>query len=285
MSSIAANGGTVRQGDEKGRSQLTLRLVSALVLAPVFLLGIYLGSLWFAVLIGVAVAVMAWEWARLCHGGTFAPDGIVVPAATLGALAAAAAGYFEAAAAVALAGALLAWTLAAALRKPLSFWAGTGTLLIALAGVALLWLREGAASGALLTVWFFGAIWLTDIAAYFTGRAFGGPKLAPAISPNKTWAGLIGGVTASAAFSAAWPGWLAGQGVWSMAAAGALLAVLAQLGDLMVSRVKRLARVKDTGRLIPGHGGLLDRADGFLLAGALVAVGMLAGWENALPWQ
>jgi len=285
MSSIAASGGTVPQGEGARRSQLSLRIASALVLAPGVVLCIFLGPPWFDALVAVAIAVMAWEWARLCHEGAFAPDGLVVPAVALGALVAAALGEVAAAVWIALAGGGGAWALAAALRRTLPIWAGTGTLLIALAGIGLVWLRGGTVSGALLTLWFFGAIWMTDTFAYVAGRAIGGPKLAPAISPGKTWAGLLGGVVASAGFSAVWPGWLAGQGAARMALAGAAIAVVAQVSDLTVSKVKRRAHVKDSGRLIPGHGGLLDRADGFLLTGTAVLALALAGAERALPWQ
>jgi CDP-diglyceride synthetase len=116
MSFIAANGGTVQQGD-KNRSQLMLRVASAVVLAPVVLLCIHFGAPWFTVLIGVAVTVMAWEWSRLCHEGAFAPDGLIAPAVALVALVFAALGHFALAAAITLGGAAIAWGLAAALRR------------------------------------------------------------------------------------------------------------------------------------------------------------------------
>src|SRR3546814_10939385 len=98
MSSIAANGGTVRRADEAGRSQLTLRVASALVLAPAVVACIYFGSPGYHVLVGAAVAVMAWEWARLCHDGGFAPDGLLLPVVSLAALVAAALGHLQPAA-------------------------------------------------------------------------------------------------------------------------------------------------------------------------------------------
>lgn len=284
MSSIAANGGTVPLGEDAGRSQLKVRIASALVLAPIVAVCIYFGSPWFDLLAAAAVAVMAWEWARLCGESAFAPDWLLVPAVALAALIVAAQDNLQLAASISVAGAVVVTGLAFILRRPLPMWAGGGTLLIALAGAALVWLRGDTPSGALLALWFFGTIWMTDIFAYVAGRAIGGPKLAPAISPKKTWAGLIGGVVASATFSALWPGWIAGQGIGRMALWGAGIAVVAQVSDLTVSRVKRLVHVKDTGRLIPGHGGLLDRVDGFLLTGAVVFLLALSGRGGALPW-
>lgn len=142
--------------------------------------------------------------------------------------------------------------------------------------VALLVLRDRA-DGFLLTLWTFIAVWATDIGAYFAGRAIGGPKLAPRISPSKTWAGLGGGVAAAWGAGAL----VASQGQLPAALLylGAPMAVLAQAGDLFESWLKRRAGVKDSGTLLPGHGGVLDRLDGLvpvaIVMGALVAWGWL----------
>ena len=113
-----------------------------------------------------------------------------------------------------------------------------------------------------LVFWVMIVTWATDIFAYFAGRGIGGPKLAPRISPNKTWAGLIGGIVGAAVM-----GWLAASyfGLGSpFLYVGGLMAVLAQAGDLFESWLKRRAGVKDSGTLLPGHGGVLDRLDGLL---------------------
>lgn len=149
--------------------------------------------------------------------------------------------------------------------------------------VALLWLRHQPAHGRETILWVLACIWATDIGAYFVGRAAGGAKLAPRISPGKTWAGLVGGMAWAAVASAA-IGYAFGLGeTVPLAVAGAALAVVGQAGDLLESAAKRRAGVKDSGHLIPGHGGLLDRIDG--LMAVLVAVGIArllagAGW----PW-
>lgn len=134
---------------------------------------------------------------------------------------------------------------------------------------ALLWLRE-LPPGAWLVLWVFVLTWATDIFAYLTGRAFGGPKLAPAISPNKTWSGLLGGIVGAgiAAGFVAYRGELPQQ----FLLAAPLFAAAAQAGDLFESALKRRAGVKDAGSLLPGHGGVLDRLDGLVPVAVLTAL-------------
>lgn len=143
-------------------------------------------------------------------------------------------------------------------------WRLAGLAYVAIPCAALVWIR-GHDTGADLVLSLLLIVWATDIGAYFAGRTIGGAKLAPAISPNKTWAGLGGGALAAAivamicsTFSPVPAHWA--HGVWM----GPLLAILAQAGDLFESWLKRRAGVKDSGTLIPGHGGLLDRVDGLV---------------------
>lgn len=149
--------------------------------------------------------------------------------------------------------------------------------------VALLWLRHQPVHGRETIVWLLACIWATDIGAYFVGRAAGGAKLAPSISPGKTWSGLLGGMAWAAVASAA-VGFAFGLGeTISLAVIGVVLAVVGQGGDLLESAAKRRAGVKDSGRLIPGHGGLLDRIDGLIAVLVAVGIARLAagpGW----PW-
>lgn len=176
-------------------------------------------------------------------------------------------------------------------------WRATGGGLARLVALVAGLLYIGAAAavlegaGQFLLILMIGVTIFTDTGAYFSGRAIGGPKIAPAISPSKTWAGLIGGMAASALWMVAWAAYLndpiAGIGprfelgldlgtgnVLLLAALGAGLAVVAQAGDFFESWLKRKAGVKDSSRLIPGHGGIFDRVDG-LLPVALV-VGLLS---------
>lgn len=132
-------------------------------------------------------------------------------------------------------------------------------------GCAALWVLAAGPEGRTALFYVVLAVWATDIGAYAAGRAIGGPKLAPRLSPKKTWAGLIGGMTA-AALAGAGVALAAGGPIVAAAALAAALAVVGQAGDLFESWSKRRAGVKDSGRLIPGHGGLLDRIDGLLAA-------------------
>jgi len=156
--------------------------------------------------------------------------------------------------------------------------AGFGYALVP--ALALLWIRDRAQAdghfiGLELLVWVFITTWSVDIGAYFAGRTFGGPRLAPSISPNKTWSGLAGGVVAATLFGALWARttglpdallWLAPP-----------LALAAQGGDLFESGLKRRAGVKDSGTWLPGHGGALDRLDGLVVIATLTAAAALAG--------
>ncbi|MBY0581730.1 MAG: phosphatidate cytidylyltransferase [Sphingomonas sp.] len=141
-------------------------------------------------------------------------------------------------------------------RRAMTGW---GVLYVSLPVMGLLLIRNQH-DGVILTFWALALVWACDIGAYFAGRAIGGPKLAPAVSPNKTWAGLIGGVGAAAIFGGVMHHY-AGL-PWRLTLATPVLAVLAQSGDLFESWMKRRAGVKDSGNLLPGHGGLLDRLDG-----------------------
>lgn len=156
-------------------------------------------------------------------------------------------------------------------------WTVGGILYIAPAAAMLLMLREGENGFAnVLTV--IALVAAIDIGAYFTGRSIGGPKIAPSISPSKTWAGLLGGVLGatgllwlSAGLSGATAAW------WQVLALGAVAAVIAQAGDFFESWMKRRAGVKDSGRLIPGHGGLFDRVDGLIAVCFVLAILTLGG--------
>ena len=160
-------------------------------------------------------------------------------------------------------------------------WQVSGFIYALVPALALLWIRErfqvnGAPLGAELLLWVFITTWSVDIGAYFAGRTIGGPKLAPAISPNKTWAGLVGGMIAAALFGGLWVYLLQLPHILYWLAPP--FAVAAQLGDLFESWLKRRAGVKDSGTWLPGHGGALDRLDGLVVVATLTAAAMMAGW-------
>ena len=143
------------------------------------------------------------------------------------------------------------------------------------AALALLWVRERADNGIALVLWVFIIVWATDIGAYFTGRTIGGPKLAPAISPGKTWAGFYGGIAAATLLGGAWALFVELHPLVLLLAP--LFSVASQGGDLFESWMKRKAKVKDSGRWLPGHGGVFDRLDGLLPVVILTALAVIAG--------
>ena len=155
-------------------------------------------------------------------------------------------------------------------------WKVAGFIYALIPALALLWIRDRAPQGLELLLWVFIVTWTTDIGAYFAGRAIGGPKLAPRISPNKTIAGLVGGMISATLAGYAWAeAWsLSGTLFWL----APLLAVAAQGGDLFESWMKRRAGVKDSGNWLPGHGGALDRLDGLVVVATITAGAQLAGW-------
>ena len=233
---------------------------------------------------------MGMEWAEIIGLRSHASPGMVLP--LVGALAGfeAAAGQTADALATVVVFAVVAWWLArrsdagrSALtprglgRKATGRWAAGGVAYIGVAIVALCLLRG---LGREMLVFLVVVVWASDIGAYAVGRLAGGRKLAPSISPGKTWSGAFGGLGAAVVV-----GWLLAAvagvpGRWGVAAAAGVLAVASQVGDLFESWVKRQFGVKDSGWLIPGHGGVLDRLDGVLAAapaGVVLAWVMLGG--------
>jgi len=155
-------------------------------------------------------------------------------------------------------------------------WQAAGFLYALVPALALLWIRDRAPQGLELLLWVFIVTWSTDIGAFFAGRAIGGPKLAPSISPNKTVAGLIGGMISAALAGYAWAELTSLSATLFVLAP--LFALAAQGGDLFESGLKRRAGVKDSGSWLPGHGGALDRLDGLVVVATLTALAQIAGW-------
>ncbi len=154
-------------------------------------------------------------------------------------------------------------------------WNIGGFVYALIPALAMLWVRDRSADGLALILWVFIVTWATDIGAYFVGRAFGRAKLAPSISPNKTWAGLYGGIAGAALLAGAWA-LLTGLNS-ALLLLAPMFALAAQAGDLFESWMKRRAGVKDSGDWLPGHGGLLDRLDGLVPVAILTAAAQLAG--------
>jgi phosphatidate cytidylyltransferase len=262
-------------------------MVSALAMMPVALGLVILGGWPFACLVGLAVVFIAIEWRQLTRARFGRDDGILagVSVAVLGlvVMLLAASGQPSQALLALLAGALISGVVAWRLRMP-PLWIGLGAAYLALPALALVWLRGLPQFGLQLVVWLLVVVWTTDILAYVVGRKVGGARLAPVISPGKTWSGLCGGVVA-AALAGALTAWAIGsERLLQAAGLGGLLAVVSQIGDLIESFLKRRAGVKDSGTLIPGHGGVLDRLDGLILAAPVLALLGLVFGASVLPW-
>lgn len=240
-----------------GLGDLGLRLVYGALLAAVALALLWAGSIPFAALILAIALVMSWEWARVVRSNTNDATLWVHMASVTAAIVLAAIGYAALGAAAVVIGAILVCLLQFGNRPVLS---ALGVLYAGMPAVALLWLRSQEPLGFEAALFVFAVVWATDIAAYFTGRTVGGPKLAARISPKKTWSGFFGGVLAAAAAGYGFAIWV-GAPALPLALLSGVLSVLGQIGDLFESGLKRHFDVKDSSNLIPGHGGFLDRMD------------------------
>jgi phosphatidate cytidylyltransferase len=248
-------------------SELVLRINSALVLVALTLALTYAGSRTFAALILFASALMSWEWARVVRSrGT---DSIFV----LQIVAIAIAGlltlkkYHALAVAVIMAATWLAfWAHRRARLTSDPWWSAAGVYYAGFPAIALIAIRQDPEYGFYAILYLFLVVWSADTGAFFSGRWLGGPKLAPTISPNKTWTGLIGGALAASLAGVLFALWYGGTSVPILAGLSFGLAIVSQCGDLGESFIKRFFGVKHTSGLIPGHGGVLDRLDGLVFA-------------------
>lgn len=273
------------------RNPLLLRVATGLVLVVVALAAVWFGGMAFAALVAAATLVMFSEWAvmhrlgrltRLIGLGSiafvilFTNAGSISMAFTILGL-----GAFCVASQAAMSG---TWLASRKIDWRAAMVASLGVLFCALPALALIWVRN-LTLGLQATVYLLVIVWATDIAAYFAGRAIGGAKLAPSISPNKTWAGAVGGVVGAmlvaGGLAIAFLASVGGQGAWKFIGIAAALSALSILGDLFESWLKRRAGVKDSGSILPGHGGVMDRLDGLVpvaIAGA--ALFAVTGWAG-----
>lgn len=269
-------------------SNLALRTLSSLVLVPLALFALWFGGAPFLALVAVAALLMLGEWASIA--GAMRPRvwQMLVGAPLVYALWLATNGGTLESIGLALVATVVVAQVAAQIDKWVGPWSILGSLYVALPSVALVWLRQGAPAlegqdspeaGFRIVVWLFGVVWASDIFAYVAGRSIGGPKLAPAISPGKTWAGLLGGMAGASVIGWAVGAFFGHASALSIGLASGGLAVVAQIGDLAESAFKRRFGVKDSGAIIPGHGGVLDRLDALLFVSVVVALGALVGWR------
>jgi len=268
-----------REGATSRKPEVLKRVASAIVLAAVAL-GATIASPWtFLFLVIVAGMIVVWEWGRLTRGTGF--DGTaLIEAVTVAVIAILVAlGRPDLALfALAAAGATIGLV---GLAPDIRGWSVAGLAYATLPAWALVWLRSDLSLGATAVLYLFAVAWTTDTASYASGRLIGGPKLAHRISPRKTWSGFIVGALTPALVGIAFATALKSTSTLRLALVSVGLALACQLGDLIESWVKRRFGAKDMSQLIPGHGGLLDRIDGLLLAAVLA--GLIALRDPANP--
>jgi phosphatidate cytidylyltransferase len=263
---------------------LVLRVVSSLILFAVIGTVIWLGPPAFDLFILVCGVVLAHEWRRLFGEDLWTVPTLVLFLAIIATIVVASQLRPLYGLAVCGLGTIAAYAAEAVVRRGTAAWFAIGALYICLPATSLIAIARDPDWGRQTVIFAIIAVAATDIGAYFTGRALGGPKLAPRISPKKTWAGLAGGGLA-AALAGAVLGEIFGFPAWLGAALGAALAVISQMGDLFESSIKRRFGVKDSGGIIPGHGGLFDRVDGHLAAACAVAAAHWATGGSVLTWR
>lgn len=249
-------------------------------LAAMVVAAIYYGAPYVALFAALAAGAGAREWHRMVGERVFGPIFFLTTASIIAALAAEVLWPFDALSWLILAGGGVAAALFASIRGHYPLWHGAGPLYLGVAMLAVVLLRE-TPHGAWIIVGMFLAIWSADTGALFAGNLIGGPKMWPAISPSKTWAGTLGGIATAAIVEAIFIKVLGGNAVFA-ALFGAGVAVVSVLGDLFESWVKRVFQRKDSGGMIPGHGGVLDRIDSTLAVAPLVALLVLVAGINPL---
>lgn len=262
---------------------LRLRVLSAAVLAPAVLTCVWFGGIPFLILMLAATLGLCLEWSRLHRWRDTAPATIVLIVAACGSVVAA--GLDQGVIALAILG----------LSLPVLLWVvprdgpATGVLGLPYVGAgaaALTWLRADDAVGREDMFFLLFLVWASDVGAYMAGRLIGGPRLAPAISPNKTWSGAIGGLCTAVGVALAICFMIQAPGsIVASVLMAACLGVVAQAGDLFESAIKRQVGAKDSGHIIPGHGGLLDRLDALLAAAPVAALLALAAGRGVVLWQ
>ncbi|MBK8157422.1 MAG: phosphatidate cytidylyltransferase [Rhodospirillaceae bacterium] len=296
----------------KKPSNLTVRIISALVLIPIVLAVGYIGHPWFDLFVILFAGIMAWEWARIAGRRRNPAD--PSPAArlpvgnwTLGSIGLI---FVVVNVLVMVRGPLIEnwpaefdyslWNILKLLiaavvgatifalyeNRSRAIWFGIGAIYILAPSLAVLWVRDDPVTGQgiLLLTWILALVIATDTGAYAAGRSIGGPKLAPRISPNKTWAGLLGGMVSAALVGLVFGLFLNLPSIWKLMILSAGLAVIEQVGDLLESAFKRRFGMKDSSHIIPGHGGVLDRVDGLLAVSVAVAALDYFGEGSVLSW-
>ncbi|MDM9629710.1 phosphatidate cytidylyltransferase [Rhizobium sp. S152] len=256
------------------QTELRLRIISGIILAAVVLAATWYGGLAFRLLAALIGILIYYEWSTITRLQAENPLANIVGWIGQAAIAAA---VIAASAGTALVVLIVCFAVAIGfvLMDGTSRWFPTGVIYAGLTGIALAGLRGADSAGLVAMLFLFAVVWATDILAYFVGRAIGGPKLAPRISPGKTWSGAIGGAVSAVIAGSLVAYFLVPGGVLWAALVALVLSACSQSGDLFESFIKRRFGVKDSSHLIPGHGGVMDRVDGLIFA--CFAAFLLAG--------
>jgi phosphatidate cytidylyltransferase len=253
-------------------SDLRQRVISGFLLAATAAIAVVLGGWVNALFVALGTGVMAWELTRMTRGVLgFRKRGAILAFITgaLPPIVVEAAGIWPALAVALVSSVITGFFLARKTARPELL--ALGILLLACAGAFFVWMRDLPEKGLLIAIWLALIVAAADMGGYFAGRAIGGPKLAPTLSPNKTWAGAIGGIVFAMIVSATFA-LIVRDNIYVLVPLAAITAITSQAGDLVESATKRRFGVKDSSALIPGHGGVLDRFDA--LAGASLFVGL-----------
>jgi phosphatidate cytidylyltransferase len=283
-----------------GLTNLQKRTLSAAVLLPVVIAAVVLGHPYFTVLVAVFAGAMAWEFTAVAAHERVASQTSPIPMPSMrGWRLIAALGIVTALLAVVTTGfgrtEVPVWAIivlggfatgvvALVLSRRKALWFMLGIVYVAVPAAALVAIRADPLYGTASLVWIVALVVAADIGGYVAGRSIGGPKLAPRISPNKTWAGLGGAVAGAAVVGLLTAFMLNHTNVWMLTLMSAVLGLLEQAGDLVESAFKRHFGVKDTSQIIPGHGGVLDRVDGLLAVAVAVVVANEWAGGSVLAW-
>jgi len=254
-------------GQASTKPELAKRVATAAILAPIVLASAWTGGIWFALLIAIVIGVGGYEWSRLCNIDGPMPVALLIMAGPILAIALLTGGIAAGLVVMALA----AVSAFGGRKTDNRIWPVVGVVYLGFPLIAILALRASPQISFEGLFFLLGVVWLTDIGAYASGRIIGGPRLAPSISPGKTWAGAIGGLLLAVAGAAWGAGFMANPPPLGALSLAAILSVATQCGDLFESWIKRRFGKKDSGTIVPGHGGILDRIDGLLFAAPVMA--------------